>query len=67
MLIEISVLSLSDLDAWQRWVKGEAAPAIQGKRNPVGAFQRGIGALLSRVLGGDTQSYETRSGVFTAG
>jgi hypothetical protein len=65
--VEISTLSMSDLDAWQRWVRGEATPAIRGKRNPAGAFQRGLGSLLSRVLGGDTQTYETRSVPFTAG
>lgn len=64
---EVTTMSLSDLDAWQRWVKGEARPAVQGKRNPIGAFQRGLGSLLSRVLGGDTQSYERRSTPFSAG
>jgi len=64
---EVSTMSLSDLDAWQRWLRGDAGPAVQGKKNPVGAFQRGVGALLSRVLGGDTQSYEGRSTPFKAG
>jgi hypothetical protein len=64
---EVSTLSLSDLEAWQRWLKGEAQPAVQGKRNPIGALQRGLGSLLSRALGGDTQSYERRSSPFTAG
>jgi hypothetical protein len=65
--VDISTLSLSDLEAWQRWVRGEAQPAVRGKRNPATALQRGLGSLLSRVLGGDTQSYETRSGTFSAG
>jgi hypothetical protein len=64
---EVSTLSLSDLEAWQRWLKGEAQPAVRGKKNPVGAFQRGLGSLLSRVLGGDSQSYDRRSSPFTAG
>jgi len=64
---EVSTLSLSDLEAWQRWLKGEAQPAVQGKANPVGALQRGLGSLLSRALGGDSQSYERRSAIFTAG
>lgn len=64
---EVSTLSLSDLEAWQRWLKGEAEPAVRGEKNPVGAFQRGLGSLLSRVLGGDSQSYERRSSRFTAG
>jgi hypothetical protein len=65
--VDISTLSLSDLEAWQRWVRGEARPAVQGKKNPATALQRGLGSLLSRVLGGDTQSYERRSDTFTAG
>lgn len=64
---EISTLSMSDLEAWQRWVRGEATPAIRGKRNPVGVFQRGLGSLLSRVLGGDTQTYRTQTVLFRAG
>ena len=65
--VDVSTLSLSDLEAWQRWVRGEAQPAVQGKKNPATALQRGLGSLLSRVLGGETQSYERRSGTFTAG
>lgn len=65
--VDISTLQLSDLDAWQRWVRGEAEPAVQGKKNPATAIQRGLGSLLSRVLGGETQSYEKRSGPFSAG
>jgi hypothetical protein len=64
---EVSALSLSDLEAWNRWVRGEAQPAVRGKRNPGTALQRGLGSLLSRMLGGDTQSYDSRSSVFTAG
>jgi hypothetical protein len=64
---EVSTLSLSDLEAWQRWLKGEAQPAVKGKTNPIGAIQRGLGSLLSRALGGDTQTYERRSTPFKAG
>lgn len=65
--VELSTLSLSDLDAWQRWIRGEAEPAVQGRKNPATAVQRGLGSLLSRVLGGEVQSYERRSGTFSAG
>ena len=65
--VDISTLTMSDLEAWQRWVRGEARPAAQGKKNPATALQRGLGSLLSRVLGGETQSYERRSDTFTAG
>ena len=56
-----------DLDAWQRWVRGEATPAIRGDSSRVTALQRGLGSLMSRVLGGDRQQYEKQSGSFTAG
>jgi hypothetical protein len=65
--MELSTLSLSDLDAWQRWVRGEARPALQGKRSPATALQKGLGSMLSRVLGGETQTYERKSGTFKAG
>ena len=64
--LDLATLSGSDLDAWQRWVRGDAEPAIHGKASPITALQRGIGSLLSRVLGGETQHYERRS-AFTAG
>jgi hypothetical protein len=65
--LTLETLTGSDLDAWQRWVRGDAEPAIRGKGSPITALQRGVGSLLSRVLGGETQHYEKRSGVFTAG
>jgi hypothetical protein len=58
---EVSTLSLTDIKAWQDWLRGEAAPAVKGKRSPVSAFKKGLGTALSRMLGGDTQTYETRS------
>src|SRR3954469_31756 len=64
--LDLQTLTGSDLDAWQRWVRGDAEPAIRGKANPIGALQRGLGSALSRVLGGETQHYERRA-PFTAG
>jgi hypothetical protein len=65
--VDLETLSGSDLEAWQRWVRGDAEPAIRGKGSPITALQRGVGSLLSRVLGGETQHYEKRSGTFPAG
>lgn len=64
--VDLSTLSLSDLDAWQRWVRGEASPAARGKTSIFGAIKSGLGSLLSRVLGGETQHYEIQR-PFTAG
>ena len=64
--LDQSTLSGNDLDAWQRWVRGEARPAIRGDSSRITALQRGLGSLFSRVLGGETQHYERRA-AFTAG
>jgi hypothetical protein len=63
--LDLQTLSGGDLDAWQRWVRGDAEPAIRGKGSPITALQRGVGALMSRVLGGETQHYTKQSGTFT--
>jgi hypothetical protein len=63
--LDLQTLSGSDLDAWQRWVRGDAEPAIHGKASPIGALRSGLGSLFSRVLGGETQHYEKRA-AFTA-
>ena len=64
--LDQSTLSGNDLDAWQHWVRGDARPAIRGDSSRITALQRGVGSLLSRVLGGETQHYEVRA-AFTAG
>ena len=64
--VDVETLSVSDLDELNRWLRGELQPAVQGKRAPLSAIRRGLGTLLSRVLGGDSRHYEARSGSFTA-
>jgi hypothetical protein len=66
-VLEVEALQNSDLEAVQRWLKGDLRPAIRGKRNPFEALRQGLGTMLSRVVGGERRRYETRSGVFTAG
>lgn len=64
LVVDIEALSVSDLDELERWLRGELRPAVRGKRAPLPALRRGIGTLLSRVLGGETLHYEARSGTF---
>jgi hypothetical protein len=64
--VEVTTLTGSDLDALQRWLRGEVQPAVQGRANPANALQRGLGTLMSRMLGGATQQYQRRSAMFTA-
>ena len=52
LLLDVEVLSLTDLDEVQRWLKGELKPAVAGKRNPGTAVGRGLRTLVVRLLGG---------------
>src|SRR6185295_2409360 len=58
VVLDIETLSVSDLDELQRWLNGELQPAVRGKRAPLSALRRGLGTLLSRVLGGEKRHYE---------
>jgi hypothetical protein len=64
VVLDVEALSVSDLDELQRWLRGELQPAVRGKRAPLSALRRGLGTLLSRVLGGETRHYEARSRTF---
>ena len=65
LAIELEMLSLSDLDELEHWLRGEFRPAVRGERNPGTALTRGIRTLLVRLLGGEKRRYEARSPTFT--
>lgn len=58
---ELQTLQVSDLDELERWLKGEAAPAVKGKRSPASALMLGARKLASRLLGGEVRRLEARS------
>ncbi len=60
----VQTLTESDLDALQRWLRGDFEPAVKGQNNPVSAIRNGVGTLLSRILGGDKREYVQRSKSF---
>ena len=64
VVADIEALSVSDLDELERWLRGELRPAVRGKRAPLPAIQRGLGTLLSRVLGGERRKFEAKSATF---
>jgi hypothetical protein len=64
LLLDVEVLSLTDLDEVQRWLRGELKPAVSGKKNPGTAVGRGIRTLVVRLLGGEKRHYEGRTGTF---
>jgi hypothetical protein len=65
--VDVQTLSMSDVDAALRWLRGDAQPAVQGRSNPFTAIRNGIGKLVSRVLGGDSRHFVQRSEWFTVG
>lgn len=65
-VLDIEVLSLSDLDEVERWLRGELKPAVRGERNPGTALTRGVRRLLTQLLGGERRRLEGRSGTFQA-
>lgn len=62
---DIETLDLRDLDEVTRWLRGELAPAVQGRKNPGTALGRGLRTLVSRVMGGEVRRLEARSPSFT--
>ena len=62
--LDVEVLSLSDLDELERWLRGELRPAVSGKRNPGTALTRGVRTLVVRLLGGTKRHFEARTGTF---
>ena len=67
VVCEVETLSVSDLDELERWLRGEAGPAVRGERNPGTALTRGLRTLFVRLLGGDGNRYEARSATFFVG
>ena len=59
--VEVQPMQESDLDALLEWARGPTSPANNGI---VLALRSGVGRLMSRILGGDKQQYDVRSGIF---
>lgn len=64
VVLDVETLSFTDLDELERWLRGDLEPAAKGRLNPVSALRRGIGSLVSRMLGGERRHYEARSVAF---
>ena len=64
-VLDVEVLSLSDLDELERWLRGELRPAIRRPQKTGTALTRGIRTLVVRLLGGTKRHYEARTGTFS--
>lgn len=62
--LRVETLSSSDLEELQRWLRGEAGPAVAGDQ-PVGrALERGVRRLFVRMLRLPARRYEARTPIF---
>ena len=59
--VDVQTIEMSDLDEVQRWLRGEARPAVEGRKNPGTAVGRGFRTLVSRLLGGEVRRLEART------
>jgi hypothetical protein len=64
--LDVEVLSLSDLDEVERWLRGEVRPALRGDRNPGTAVTRTVRGFFVRLLGGERRHYQTQTRTFRA-
>ena len=65
--LDVRALSLSDLDALRRWLRGDFQPAVRGRRSPVSAVGSGLGTMVSRLIGGAKHTYYASSAIFLTG
>ncbi len=62
---DIQTMEMTDLAEVQSWLRGEAKPAIQGKKNPGRAITRALGSLVTRLLGAQIRHMDGKSETFT--
>ena len=58
---DVQTMEMSDLQEVQNWLRGEAKPAVQGRKNPGKALTRGLGSLMTRLLGAQVRHLEGKS------
>lgn len=63
--LDVETLSLSDLEELRRWLRGEARPAVQGRKPATRALGRGLRRFFVRLLGLPTRHYVARSRFFS--
>ncbi len=60
-VLDVQMISVSDLDEVERWLRGELRPAVRGERSPGTALTRGMRTLAVKLLGGESRQYVARS------
>jgi hypothetical protein len=65
-VLEVEMISVSDLDEVERWLRGELRPAVRGEHSAGTALARGLRTLMVKLVGGEQRHYEARSSTFAA-
>ena len=61
---DVQTIEMSDLDELMGWLRGEARPAVQGKKNPTTVFGGALRSLGARWLGAEVRHLEGRTKSF---
>jgi hypothetical protein len=64
LVLDVQMLSVSDLDEVERWLKGDVGPAVRGQKSPGTALGEGAKTFITKLLGGQDKHYEARSKMF---
>lgn len=64
LVLDVQMLSVSDLDEVERWLKGDLGPAVHGEKSPGTAIGQGAKTLITKLLGGQEKHYQARSKMF---
>lgn len=61
---DVQTIEMTDLDELMAWLRGEARPAVQGKKNPTNVVGGALRSIGSRLLGGQVRHLEARTKPF---
>lgn len=61
---DVQTIEMSDLDELMGWLRGEARPAVQGKKNPTTVIGGALRSIGSRLLGAEVRHLEGRTKSF---
>ena len=62
--LETKLLSLSDLDEVERWLRGDLQPGLTGEANPGTVITRGLRTVAAKLLGSESREYEASTPMF---
>lgn len=61
---DVQTIEMSDLDELMGWLRGEARPAVEGKKNPTTVVGGALRSIGSRLLGAEVRHLEGRTKSF---